>query len=679
MNAKHAGFWLTAVLLAGLPAAPCRAGGGSPAISILDTAGRAVLAAPVADLAQELTRNYPGPAAYHVVTNADAFDGLAAELDLADLAAALKKTQVSPAEADALCAAHRLELDKLANWLAAPDSSAPAPRFIPTVGLPDEFADYFEGAVAWADPARTNQEAARESWREVLNLPAPERRFKSTWAAFMLGKSWQKENPARAAPFFQRTRELSGRGFADSPGLAAASLGLEAQCECLLGNFAAALPLYLELWAAGDAAAGVSLQAAAIAAVKNENNTALAALARNSAAQRVVTACLISHPPPGGTAAGREVGGKWLAAAEAAGAPDAASAEALALLACQVEDWEAAQRWDDRVLGTPLSQWLLGKLLLHSGKVSQADALLGKVTALFPLQPPPKDGSAPLREHLHMPTVGVDTNEVASLIPAPREILGELGAADLAMGRYRESLDAFARSGFETDATYVAERVLTVAELKDYVEQNCAAGADDLAEGIRNRLAQRLARLHRTDEARAYYSASVMPDAVALAQALARSTDTSLSAEDRAASFLAAAILTQSKGMALFGKDAHGTNAADGIFSARQRDSVLPPSQDESRRARESAPESDEESHFPFQAAELAWQAALLMPDNSGDTARVLCQAGTWIKSLDPKKADVFYKALVRRCRRTAIGAQADKMRWFPLLDADGNLLPYEP
>jgi hypothetical protein len=131
--------------------------------------------------------------------------------------------------------------------------------------------------------------------------------------------------------------------------------------------------------------------------------------------------------------------------------------------------------------------------------------------------------------------------------------------------------------------------------------------------------------------------------------------------------------------MALFGKDAHGTNAADGIFSARQRDSVLPPSQDESRRARESAPESDEESHFPFQAAELAWQAALLMPDNSGDTARVLCQAGTWIKSLDPKKADVFYKALVRRCRRTAIGAQADKMRWFPLLDADGNLLPYEP
>jgi Tfp pilus assembly protein FimV len=39
----------------------------------------------------------------------------------------------------------------------------------------------------------------------------------------------------------------------------------------------------------------------------------------------------------------------------------------------------------------------------------------------------------------------------------------------------------------------------------------------------------------------------------------------------------------------------------------------------------------------------------------------------------------MFYKALVRRCRQTAIGAQADRMRWFPILDAAGNPKPYQP
>ena len=64
------------------------------------------------------------------------------------------------------------------------------------------------------------------------------------------------------------------------------------------------------------------------------------------------------------------------------------------------------------------------------------------------------------------------------------------------------------------------------------------------------------------------------------------------------------------------------------------------------------------------------------MPDNSDDTARALCLGGTWIKALDPKAEDVFYKSLVRRCRKTALGAEADRIRWFPAVDADGNMRP---
>jgi hypothetical protein len=62
------------------------------------------------------------------------------------------------------------------------------------------------------------------------------------------------------------------------------------------------------------------------------------------------------------------------------------------------------------------------------------------------------------------------------------------------------------------------------------------------------------------------------------------------------------------------------------------------------------------------------------MPNNSEDTARVLCIGGSWIRRIDPMLADPFYKALVRRCRKTTIGAEADRLRWFPALDESGNV-----
>ena len=83
----------------------------------------------------------------------------------------------------------------------------------------------------------------------------------------------------------------------------------------------------------------------------------------------------------------------------------------------------------------------------------------------------------------------------------------------------------------------------------------------------------------------------------------------------------------------------------------------------------------DRRFHYRFKAADLAWAAALFMPNNSDETAQVLGLAGSWIKVLDPDAADQFYKSLVRRCRQTEMGCVADKKRWFPQLDENGNLL----
>ena len=51
--------------------------------------------------------------------------------------------------------------------------------------LPEEFDLYLRGAVAYHEE---RFDAARAQWEALLNFPAAKRRYRSTWAAYMLGK-----------------------------------------------------------------------------------------------------------------------------------------------------------------------------------------------------------------------------------------------------------------------------------------------------------------------------------------------------------------------------------------------------------------------------------------------------------------------------------------------------------
>ena len=97
---------------------------------------------------------------------------------------------------------------------------------------------------------------------------------------------------------------------------------------------------------------------------------------------------------------------------------------------------------------------------------------------------------------------------------------------------------------------------------------------------------------------------------------------------------------------------------------------VVPPTSDERRRlARHSEPRK--RFHYRYMATDLAWEAAELMPNESDETAKVLCEAGSWLKKRDPRAADRFYKALVRRCGSTSLGKKAAELKWFPKLRDD--------
>jgi hypothetical protein len=675
-----------------------------------------LLVAPVAGFSGELAR-LKLPAGFHAVTNKDGYATQSAEVELEDLAAALRQSDRPDSLSQAICASHRIQRDKLLAYLRAVEKSnasrpfdydgatvsrgeatvpmPPFPEIFTAGGLPGEFADYFEGAVAWAKPDGAGKAAARAAWERLLARPAQERRFKSTWAAFMLGKSWVNEEPEKALGYFRQVRAFARQGFLDSAGLAAASIGEEARVVLNQGKLEEALELYLEQYATGDLTAANSLRFTAAKAVNTDDDDTLRSLAANPGVQPVITAYLISSHIHG--YAPRDPTARWLAAVETANVRDVASAEKLALAAYQAADWQSAQRWIGRARATPVAQWLQAKLLLLDGKTDAAAALLAKVAALFPPEPPSTNAPAQLFDNL---TVEGSTY-IDPTVHAAAQVSGELGALRLARRDYTEALDVLMRAGFWEDAAYIAERVLTADELEDYVARNwpaskeanayedeAGAGHDhkDLRLEIRGLLARRLARLNRPGEARGFFAPGLQADYDALEQSLAQGANMALSAGERAAAWFAAAKMTRTNGMELFGTELAPDwhlfgglyDLGSGIdFRTNASSTRLPASEEELRRASVPDADPDERYHYRYRAAAMGWQAALLMPDNSDATARVLCESGSWIKYLDPDRADVFYKALVRRCRKTAIGDQADKMRWFPVLDAAGNPIPY--
>lgn len=129
-----------------------------------------------------------------------------------------------------------------------PGRPVPSGLTVPQPLLP-EFADYLEGAIAYHEGRSA---AAAQAWERLLRRPADERRFRSIWAAFMMGRLHLRSDPDRAAKWFQRTRGLALEGYSDRLGLAAASLGWEAYAELGRKRYDRALVLYQQQARAGD-------------------------------------------------------------------------------------------------------------------------------------------------------------------------------------------------------------------------------------------------------------------------------------------------------------------------------------------------------------------------------------------------------------------------------------------
>lgn len=648
--------------------------------------GDRLAALPTLDFASEIARVFPPR------TDAATLRGVSAE------AAAAAECE----EWRAALAAAGVPSERITALLEKPDRAAP-----PTE-LPREFQLYGAGAAAWR---AKDFSAALTRWRELLALPAAERPRRSVWAAYMLGRALAADeaSAAEARRHFQLARELAAQGFADSQGLALASLGEEARVLLQSRDHAGALRLYLQQQSLGEPSALASLQLTLQAVFALDDTSAatppdsadftpspLRALGADRELRALVTAWFVARGGPNTpwTAHAAQRFRRWIGALPADASLTPTEADRWAWAAYQNGLWEQAGLFARFAApDAAASEWVRAMLLLREGRIEDAAAHLANAAKAFP-----QDAALSTAAF----AADGDRRFRATQQDLPAEQLNGVRAT-LALQRqqYVESLRLFLSAGHWPDAAYVAERVLTLDELAKFAraETHAAAAprrapdeydwrgttanrAPTAERDLRHLLARRLVRAGRFDEAREFFPVGFVATYDRYVVAVRRGYQRELPATTRADALWEAARLVREHGMELQGFElAPDFGIWDGNFrwpdtAATRPDSYrgnwdrdpvpgqLVASEDEFHRvARQQVP--TRRFHYNHRAAELAWLASTLLPDDDARTAEILHTAGRWLAARYPEDAQLFYKTLVFRCPNTDLGKAAAARRWF--------------
>ncbi|MFT3866930.1 MAG: hypothetical protein QM715_00400 [Nibricoccus sp.] len=622
-----------------------------------------------------------------------------AEAEIAEVREALRKVGLAPDKIEESVKSYRREQ--------------------PAAELPREFAMYAEGANEWH---AENYGNAQKVWRDLLALPPEQRRYRTVWAAYMIGRMLWATEPAKAREAMALAREAAEQGFADSQELFMASLGWDARTYFRSGDYATALKLYFKQFAHGDSTALASLQftlqrvfqgtpdiienggqgsTGLIREIKPypASDYQLRRIAAEKELRGVVAAWFAARGGPrlhwsnadsaqhltGWLRILREMADQELAANEA---------DRYCWVAYQAGLWEDAQHFAELApKDTPTSEWVRAMLLLRSGKTDDAAEHMANASRYFS-----KDSVIGGIEYDSSRWECYGEMEQQPLRTAPMKHLGGVrGVLALSREKYTDALRLFLGSGHASDAAYVAEYVLTVDELLKFVREERPARPGIIQDkgrwkplDLQYLLARRLVRSGRFDEAAEFFPEKLRPSFDLYVTEVRRAYDLDQSARTRAESFWKAAKLVQMLGMEIQGTELEpdysiwdgsyqwpltwSYRAYDGQGSVMakygheeslwKRHGIFGPSSNELDRAQKAKIPS-RRYHYRYRATELAWLAAGLLPNDDELTATILNVAGQWVAARDPQSADLFYKTLVIRCPRTALGKAATDRRWL--------------
>lgn len=608
--------------------------------------------------------------------------------------------------------------------------------------LPEDVRLYLEGAAAWIDArdavAENPAQKARECWQRLLALPPEQRLWRSTWAAWMLFRTSAHAEQGR---WLSETRKLRMAGFKDVLHLGIEAAYILGRASSDYTERAEVSVVEWKRMAMLRAMLGLNDAVDKLRNDRWEHNEWSEELAKEVIADpflcrvQILNLVEMAEQAMGWQSGIRASDGgilaadlePWLASMESAGIKDQQGAVLLGWMFYNAAKFDQARRWLALSPADDVNALSLrGKLAAMRGERRQAEQHLTRLAKLLP------DSTDEIRVNLERngrygdgPLTTRNYHQIRR-----HHFLADCGVAQVARNDFAGALQTFLRSDYWIDAAYIAERLLSVEELLtlsragklpllEKPPQPQPPGDAAAEEGFYPSLhwnlpagmkpftylvARRLIR-------EGYYkdAARLLPDDLAkaaerYAEATRRGKNTRLSKEQRAEALWTAAQIERRLGMELFGfETAPDYSFCGGAFelenfaslraqkawspwwedavSGEQTVSlrpVLPATADELWRARHYAPRVEKRFHYRYTAAELAWKAAGLMPNDSEQTARVLGIAGSWLKVRDPKAADRFYKALVRRNPSVPLAQEASEKRWFPNIEWRFDVVPVQ-
>jgi hypothetical protein len=278
----------------------------------------------------------------------------------------------------------------------------------------------------------------------------------------------------------------------------------------------------------------------------------------------------------------------------------------------------------------------------------------------------------------------------------------ELALLELAAGRHLEALRLSLRAGLDWDATYIAECVLTVDELKSFVDAECKGKMvrDRWAYGVytandetvdmnvlmRDLLVRRLCRANRWEEALPYANEKIAPFMREHMRLMSVAADEKAAARTRADAYWRSAVILWStdwdeKSM-LYCNFGPSWSSTVGWYDDEWPNCRVRPNQNhpwqplsspgEDERKRVEAwlganynPPNKGHRVTKYEMLRLTLKAAELLPDNDPAGAKILQFAGSQMMYLDPPVANAAYKLLATRFKETEYGKYAFENRWF--------------
>ncbi len=531
--------------------------------------------------------------------------------------------------------------------------------------LSDELRLYTAAAVAFRKDTKT----AAALFQQVLALPAAAQQQRRSWALYSLARLQAETAPEQAIQLWQKLRAEVAAGLADPLQLAVASLGEEARLLLAQQQWPQAIGLYATQ-AHYDASGHASLLQLSRQLLAKPD-AELQPLLTGPAVSRLLSLYLLSQLSGLQYSAPQQLT-RLLQLLQQSPEVQLTNALELAAVSYQQGQYDNATLLLKQASDSPLKWWLSAKLALRSNDLAAAATAYAKASKAFPTTLP-----APAKAPEFQYDEAFSRQISRKQLQTQCRVEAEAGVLALQRGEYLQAMRLLYQAGSEfwQDTAYIAERVLTTAELQQFVDAEVPQGqpkADSQWSWfgdtepntlLRQLLARRLLREGQTDTAQRYF---VEPKLQQLAQQyqqlqqkssanalqtqlehLGRYLQLDLGQLGRADALFQLARLTRQHGLELLGYElAPDYQVFYGQFEfyPSHTPPLWPIPAAEQQRLTQSAPVPDKRFHYRYIAADLAAQSAELWPQNSQAYAASLCAATTWLIHRDPEMAQQYYR-----------------------------------